>query len=73
MKPYEAISKDEIRDLLCANWITHDSMWLMNSVKQYGMKETNTINKSSVRMMAKIEAKRLKKLWKQIIQNRFRS
>lgn len=62
MKSYEEITKNELRDLLNAGWITHDAMWLANSVKKYGMKETNAINKSTVRMMAIIEAKRLKKI-----------
>lgn len=62
MKTYEEISKNELRDLLNATWITHDAMWLVNSVKRNGMKETNAVNKAAVRMMAKIEAKRLKKI-----------
>ena len=62
MKTYEEISRNDLRNLLDANWITHDSMWLLNSTKKYGMKEVNAINKLSVRMMAVIETKRLKKV-----------
>lgn len=62
MKTYDEISKDEIRELLNANWITHDAMWFSNSVKINGVIDTNEINKKAARMMAKIEAKRLKEV-----------
>ena len=62
MRNFEELSKDEIKDLLNANWMTHDAMWLAGSVKQYGMKQTNVVNKQAVREMARLEARRLQKL-----------
>lgn len=62
MKSYESLSKEELRELLISNWMTHDAMWLMNTAQQRGMEAANAINKNSVKMMSRIEAKRLKKL-----------
>ncbi len=62
MKNYETITKDELRELLVTNWMTHDAMWLTNMAAQYGMEATNKINKTAARTMAKAEAKRIKKL-----------
>ena len=62
MRSYQDLTKDELKDLLNANWMTHDAMWLVGSLKQYGMKQTNVVNKQAVREMARLEARRLQKL-----------
>ncbi|MCZ2355818.1 MAG: DUF6125 family protein [Bacteroidia bacterium] len=64
MTVFQEITKEELRELLVSNWMTHDAMWLNYMAKEYGMEATNTINKIAARMMARVEAKRVKKLLK---------
>lgn len=54
---------DEVRSLLLRNWMTHDAMWFANSLERLGIEETNVLNRSAVRAMAAIEAKRIAKLF----------
>ncbi len=60
MKQFEDITKTELRDLLVTNWITHDAMWLSNTVQQCGIEKANLINRQAVKAMAALEARRLK-------------
>ena len=62
MKTYSEIDKDDLKDLLNSNWMTHDAMWVSHCIKEIGMEKTNLVNKAAVRSMAKVEAKSLKKL-----------
>jgi hypothetical protein len=59
----ENISKNDLKDILSKNWLTHDAMWFAISVETLGMKQTNFINRKAARNMAKIEARRLSKLF----------
>ncbi len=62
MLAYEEIEKDELKDLLNANWMTHDATWFASCMQEIGIEKTNLINKKAVNEMAKMEARRLKKL-----------
>ena len=42
--------------------MTHDAMWLANNAKQIGIDATNMANKTSMQMMARTEAKRIKQV-----------
>ncbi|MFW9929687.1 MAG: DUF6125 family protein [Candidatus Thorarchaeota archaeon] len=52
-----------IKEILIKNWMTHDAMWFFHCVSNCGIKNTNKINKAAVKSMAKIEIKRIKKLF----------
>lgn len=62
MKAIEEITKEEVREILNANWMTHDAAWFGLSVEQFGIEQTNIVNRKAVRLMAKTEAKRLRKM-----------
>ena len=51
----------ELRELLIKNWMTHDAMWFVNCLKEFGIEITNKINQAAVRDMSAIEIKRIQK------------
>ena len=51
----------ELRELLIKNWMTHDAMWFVNCLKEFGIEVTNKINKAAIRDMSAIEIKRIQK------------
>ena len=53
--------KDELKELLVKNWMTHDAMWFYHSLQECGIEKTNRINKAAIRDMAAIEIKRIQK------------
>lgn len=55
------LSKAEIKELLSKGWMTHDAMWLMQTVQHCGFEKANLINKAAVRSMSQVEVKRIKK------------
>ena len=58
------ISKEDLKEVLSKNWLTHDAMWFALSVESIGIEKTNEINKKAARNMAIVEAKRLSKVLK---------
>lgn len=58
----DQVDRTALKELLVKNWMTHDAMWFMNAVGTVGIETANKMNRSSVRMMAGIEAKRLRRL-----------
>ncbi|RIK11386.1 MAG: hypothetical protein DCC49_00300 [Acidobacteria bacterium] len=58
----EQVDRKALKELLVKNWMTHDAMWFMNAVGTMGIETANSMNRSSVRMMAGVEAKRIRKL-----------
>lgn len=58
----ESVDRNAIKELLVKNWMTHDAMWFMNAVGTTGIETANQMNRNSVRLMAGIEAKRIRKL-----------
>jgi len=53
--------KDELKELLVKNWMTHDAMWFYHCLQECGIERTNKINKAAVSAMAAIEIKRIQK------------
>ena len=60
-KDYASLSKDELKEIINKNWMTHDAMWFYNCLQEFGIEKTNKINKASVRNLAAIEIKRIQK------------
>lgn len=48
--------------LVQRGWLTHDAMWFANCLARLGIEVTNELNRSSVRAMAAVEAKRVAKV-----------
>lgn len=55
----ERFGKEEIQNFLNKNWMTHDAMWFYHALREFGIEKTNKINRSAVRSMGAIEAKRI--------------
>ena len=64
MLKYDDLTKDDLRNLLTANWMTHDALWLKDTAERFGISEINSINKNAVREMGKTEARRISKALK---------
>jgi hypothetical protein len=56
-----SLSKNELKEILNKNWMTHDAMWFYNCLQEFGIEKTNKINKAAIRDMAVIEIKRIQK------------
>ena len=56
-----SLSKDEIKELVSKNWITHDAMWFYHCLQEFGIEKTNQLNKAAIRDMSAIEIKRIHK------------
>ena len=57
----KTLEKDELKEILIKNWMTHDAMWFYHCLQECGIERTNKINKSAVRAMGVIEIKRIQK------------
>lgn len=57
----KTLRKNELKEILIKNWMTHDAMWFYNCLQECGIERTNKINKAAIRSMAAIEIKRIKK------------
>lgn len=60
-KDFNLLSKDELKEIMNKNWMTHDAMWFYNCLQEFGIEKTNQINKAAIRGMAAIEINRIKK------------
>ena len=58
---FNSLSKNELKEIMNKNWMTHDAMWFYNCLQECGIEKTNKINKAAVHDMATIEIKRLQK------------
>jgi hypothetical protein len=58
---FNSLSKNELKEILNKNWMTHDAMWFYNCLQEFGIEKTNKINKAAIRNMAAIEIKRIQK------------
>ena len=58
---FNSLSKNELKEILNKNWMTHDAMWFYNCLQEFGIEKTNKINKAAIRDMAAIEIKRIQK------------
>jgi hypothetical protein len=59
---FDDLNKDELKNLLIKNWMTHDGVWFLNSYLRYGIKAANKLNKAAIKSLAKFEIERVKKL-----------
>jgi hypothetical protein len=55
------LSKEELKDLLVKNWMTHDGAWFLNSYLKYGIDAANKLNKGAIKTLAPFEINRVKK------------
>ena len=58
---FNSLSKNQLKEILNKNWMTHDAMWFYNCLQEFGIEKTNKINKAAIRDMATIEIKRIQK------------
>jgi hypothetical protein len=54
------ISQTETIDLLNKCWMTHDGMWFLHCLLEFGIEATNKINKSAIKSLSPIEINRIK-------------
>ncbi|MCF8034111.1 MAG: DUF6125 family protein [Desulfarculaceae bacterium] len=48
----------QVRELLNKNWMTHDAMWFLHSLRECGMATANKLNLAAIDSMSRIEAGR---------------
>ncbi|TFF96992.1 MAG: hypothetical protein EU547_05605, partial [Promethearchaeota archaeon] len=58
------LNKEELKNLLVKNWMTHDGAWFLNSYLRFGIKEANKLNKGAIKTLSAFEINRVKKLSK---------
>jgi hypothetical protein len=58
----KTLKKNELKEILIKNWMTHDAMWFYHCLQECGIEKTNKINKAAIRSMAAIEIKRIQKV-----------
>ena len=56
------ISQKETIELLNKCWMTHDGMWFLHCLQEFGIEKTNRINKAAIKSMSYIEIPRIKKV-----------
>ena len=54
-----AINRDQLRDILLRNWMTHDALWYGEVAAKFGMAEASPMNLRVCRNLGRIEFKRL--------------
>ena len=57
----KTLEKNELKEVLIKNWMTHDAMWFYHCLQECGIEKTNKINKAAVRAMGIIEIRRIQK------------
>lgn len=62
MRSVEAITKEELIDLLNRCWMTHDGMWFYHCVQEFGIEKANKLNKAAIKSLAPLETARMKKV-----------
>ncbi len=61
MRNIENITKEDVVVLLNKCWMTHDGMWFLSCLQEYGIEAANKLNKSAIEYLAPLEVNRLKK------------
>jgi len=56
-----SVDRNELKEILHKNWMTHDAMWFLHCLQECGIEKTNKINRAAVKSMSKIEIKRMAK------------
>ena len=57
----KTLERNELKEILIKNWMTHDAMWFYHCLRECGIDRTNKINKAAVRGMGIIEIRRIQK------------
>jgi hypothetical protein len=57
----ETLSKNQLKEILIKNWMTHDALWFYHCLRECGIEKTNQINRAAVRAMGIIEIGRIQK------------
>jgi hypothetical protein len=57
----KTLDRNELKEILIKNWMTHDAMWFYHCWQECGIEKTNKINKAACRAMGVIEIKRIQK------------
>ncbi|NVM26198.1 MAG: hypothetical protein HWN70_09850 [Desulfobacterales bacterium] len=60
--PFKALNREELRDILIRNWMTHDSLWYGEVASRFGMGEASPMNLRVCRSLGRIECKRLMRM-----------
>lgn len=56
-----ALGRNELKEILIKNWMTHEAMWFYHCLQEFGIEKTNKINRASARAMGAIEIRRIQK------------
>ena len=56
------IDKEQLRDILIKNWMTHDALWYGEVAAKFGMAEASPMNLRVCRKLGQIECGRLMKM-----------
>jgi hypothetical protein len=57
----KTLEKNELKEILIKNRMTHDAMWFYHCLQECGIERTNKINKAAVRAMGIIEIRRIQR------------
>lgn len=57
------MEKNELKELLIKCWMTHDGMWFFHCLQEFGIEKTNKVNKAAIQSLAKVEIKRIQKVF----------
>ena len=58
----KTLTREELRDILLRNWMTHDSLWYGEVASKFGMSEASPMNLRVCRSLGRIEYHRLMKM-----------
>lgn len=54
-----ALNRDQLKDMLLRNWMTHDALWYGEVAAKFGMAQASPMNLQVCRKLGRIEFKRL--------------
>jgi hypothetical protein len=63
MRTLEQIGLHDVKEHILKNWMTHDALWFAHCLQSHGIEEANRLNKSAIRSLAAIEARRARGLF----------
>jgi hypothetical protein len=62
MKSVDQLSRKKIIETINKDWMTHDGMWFLHCLQEFGIEKTNKLNLAAIKSMAQVETVRVKKL-----------
>lgn len=60
MRLVENLSQKETVDVLNKCWMTHDGMWFLHCLQEFGIDAANKINRAAIKSLSSIEIQRVK-------------